>query len=198
MIMKFMNATSLCDIEEDLSFDEKVMIGKKLRQITDRLNTPCDDFNPVDVIQNAINNIGWSDFPDSFNKERLSYLKSMKIRENEKVFCHGDLNSDNIFVDDHLDLYLIDFADAVYFPVEYEQALIACELFRFEKSYMTGYFGDYSVDDIVDLCVAWLPVHDSGEYILRKNIGPASDITSFKVMRERLCNMIESNKERFV
>ena len=196
MVMEFIDATALGDIEEKLSFDEKIIIGKKLRKITDRLNTPCADFDPVDVIQNAVKNDDWLDYPDSFNAERLAYIADMKITESENVYCHGDLNPDNIFVDDNLDLYLIDFADAMYAPAGYEQALIACELFCFEKPYMTGYFGDYSVDEIVDLCAAWLPVHDSGEHTLRCNIGPASEITSFKVMRERLHDMIKSKKAR--
>ena len=196
MVMEYIEASALGDIEEKLSFDEKVIIGQKLRKITDRLNTPCDNFDPVDVIQNAVKNDGWSDYPDSFNTERLAYIADMKINESEKVYCHGDLNPDNIFVGDNLDLYLIDFADAMYAPAGYEQALIACELFCFEKPYMMGYFGDYGVDEIVGLCATWLPVHDSGEHTLHCNIGPASEITSFKVMRERLHDMIKSEKAR--
>ncbi|MDD4494605.1 MAG: aminoglycoside phosphotransferase family protein [Eubacteriales bacterium] len=196
MVMEFIDAAALGDIEEKLSFDEKVIIGKNLRKITDKQNTPCDDFDPVDVIQNALKNDGWLDYPDSFNTERFAYIADMKISESEKVYCHGDLNPDNIFVDDNLDLYLIDFADAMYAPAGYEQALIACELFCFEKPYMTGYFGDYAVDEIARLCATWLPVHDSGEHTLRCNIGPASEITSFKVMRERLHEMIKSEKAR--
>lgn len=196
MVMEYIDATALSDIEAKLSFGEKVVIGKKLRDITDRLNQSCDNFNPVDVLENAVKHDGWLDYPDSFNAERLAYINGMKITESEKVYCHGDLNPDNIFVDDNLNLYLIDFADAMYAPAGYEQALIACELFCFEKSSMTGYFGDYSVDEITRLCATWLPVHDSGEHTLRCNIGPASEVTSFKVMYERLLNMIKLEKEK--
>jgi len=196
MVMEFINAVALGDIEEKLSYGDKVIIGQKLREINNKLNTPCDDFDPVDVLENAVKNDGWLDYPDSFNAERLGYIANMQIHESEKVYCHGDLNPDNIFIDNNLDLYIIDFADAMYAPARYEEALIACELFCFEKPYMFGYFGDYTTNEIVDLCATWLPVHDSGEHTLRCNIGPALKITSFSVMRERLYNLIKAEKER--
>lgn len=195
--MEFLNIPALGDIEVNLSFDKKVIIGKKLREITDKLNAPCDNFDPVNVIENAKRNDGWLDYPDSFNQERIEYIANMKIEQSKKVYCHGDLNPDNIFVDCNLDLYIIDFADSVYAPCEYEQALIACELFCFEKPYMLGYFGNYDVKEIVDLCATWLPIHDSGEHTLRCNIGPSSEITSLRVMRERLYNLIETEKNLY-
>jgi serine/threonine protein kinase len=126
----------------------------------------------------------------------MDYLSDIVIDEDEKVYCHGDLNPDNIFIEENLNLYIMDFADAMYAPAGYEQALIACELFCFEKPYMTGYFGYYSPHDITDLCATWLPLHDSGEHTLRCNIGPASEVTSFQVMRERLYKMIEAERGR--
>jgi len=186
MITEFLNATAMGDIEHKFSYEDKVTFGQKLRIITDKLNTPCDDFNPVDVIKNAKASVGWRDFPESFQKERLEYLDKLVVEN--KVYCHGDLNPDNIFVSENWDLYLIDFADATYAPAGYEQALVASQVFCFEKPYMLGYFGDYNAGDIADLCAAWLPVHDTGYNTLRANIG--NEITSFKVMRERLYEYI--------
>lgn len=197
MIMEYLGLPSLGDIETGLSFDEKVSIGKKLREITDKLNTPCENYDPVDIIDNAMKNDGWADYPESFRQERISYVSKMKIDQSKRVYCHGDLNPDNIFAGEGLDLYIIDFADSVYAPCEYEQALIACELFCFGKPYMLGYFGNYDVDEIVDLCATWLPIHDSGEHTLRCNIGPSSEITSLRVMRERLYNLIETEKNLY-
>jgi serine/threonine protein kinase len=191
IVTEYLNATAFQNVEHRLSYEEKIIFGQKLRVITDKLNTPCDNFNPVDIIENAKNNARWQGYSDSFNDEREACLSSIHIDENDKVYCHGDLNPDNIFVDENMILYIMDFADAMYAPAGYEQALITCELFCFEKPYMTGYFGDYSVEVITDLCAKWLPLHDSGEHTLRCNIGPASEIVSFSVMRERLYNMIE-------
>jgi len=198
MIMEFLKGIPFGAIESRLAYDEKVIVGRNLRKITDKLNTPCKNFDPVDVLQNAMNNEGWADYPDYFNTERLAYLADMCINENEKVYCHGDMNPDNIYVDEKLELSIIDFADAMYVPAGYEQALIASELFCFERPYMTGYFGAYTVSDIVELCAVWLPVHDSGEHTLRRNIGPVSEITSLSTMRERLYNLIKTEQEKRV
>jgi hypothetical protein len=59
---------------------------------------------------------------------------------------------------------------------------------------MTGYFGDYSVEDIVDLCMAWLPLHAWGHSTTESNLETAEEISSFAVMRERLYKLIEKEK----
>lgn len=196
MIMEYLDGKAFRDIRKSLSYEEKIVFGQKLRKITDKLNTRCENFDPVDVIWNAINNNSWSDYPPSFNKERLSYLAGLHIDKGDKVYCHGDLNADNIFVDDNFELRIIDFADGMSAPAEYEEALIVCELFCFEKPYMIGYYGDYTVEGITELCAAWLPVHDFGGDIVRDRIGPASLITSLDIMKERLFDMIKTEKER--
>ena len=69
-------------------------------------------------------------------------------------------------------------------------------LFCFEKPYMMGYFGDYDVDDIVNLCMTWLPVHAWGHATTKGNLDFVDSITSFAVMRERLYEFVENEKER--
>jgi len=199
MITEYLNAASFREIKNSLSlsYEEKIVFGQKLRKITDRLNTPCENFDPIEVIQSAMNNNEWANYPDSFIQERLSYLANMCVDERAKVYCHGDLNADNIFVDGNFDsLYIIDFADGMYVPAGYEEALIACELFGFERPYMLGYFGEYSIESIVDLCARWLPVHDSGMYILRDKVGPAEEIRSLAVMKERLFRRVKLGRVR--
>jgi serine/threonine protein kinase len=197
MIMEFVHGNALGKIENGLSYNEKLTVGRNLREITDKLNTPCEPFHSIDVLTQAIHNDGWAHFPASFIKERLAFLADYHIDENEKVYCHGDLNPDNIFVDDKLELCIIDFADAMLAPENYEQALIACELFCFEKPYMLGYFGEYKPEYITELCMNGLLIHDSGSDTLRCNIGPAEEITSLAVMRERLYNLVKMENEKY-
>jgi aminoglycoside phosphotransferase (APT) family kinase protein len=151
-------------------------------------------------MQYAINNNGWKDegFPDSFQAERLSYLAGLTINEQDKVFCHSDFHCENILVDDDLNVYLIDFADAMFAPAEYEQAYIASALFCFEKPYMIGYFGDYTVEGIVNLCMAWLPVHAWGHATVEGNLKSVDEITSLTVLREKLyeCVSVLSARNR--
>ena len=198
MIMEYVNGKRLFDIEEDLSYEDKVIIGQNMRKITDKLNVPCEKFTPVDIIQCAMDSGEWGQegFPESFQAERLEYITNMRISENERVYCHGDLHGHNILADDRLNLYIIDFAEAVYVPNGYEQAYIASCLFAFERPYMMGYFGDYNVEEIVNLCMTWLPVHSNGHGTMAGNFNTVSEITSFDVMHERLYNLIEREKQK--
>jgi len=62
---------------------------------------------------------------------------------------------------------------------------------------MEGYFGEnYVVDDILELCMTWLPVHAWVHGILAAIIGPAEEITSFAVMRERLRDWIGGENKK--
>jgi serine/threonine protein kinase len=143
MIMEHINGKMLDEIEDSLSYEDKIIIGQKLRKIFDSLNMPCENFTPIDVMQYARDNKAWEaeGFPESFQKERLAYLDGLRMSDYEKVYCHGDTHCQNILIDDDLNVYLIDFADAMYAPVGYEQSYVVSALLCFEKPYMTGYFG---------------------------------------------------------
>ena len=198
MIMEHIHGKMLGEVEDSLSYEDKFRIGMQMRNITDKLNTQCENFTPIDVMQYAVDNKRWQKegFPASFQEELLAYLANMHINENKKVYCHGDLNCDNILLDENLNVYIIDFADAMYAPIEYELVYIASSLFCFEKPYMMGYFGEYDVDDILNLCMTWLPVHAWGHAIMKGNLEDVSDIKSFAVMRERLYDLVKSEKEK--
>jgi len=198
MIMEYINGKMLDEIEDNLSDNDKFIIGQNIRKITDKLNIPCENFIPVDVMQYTLNNVGWKSdgFPLSFLEERLAYLAGFEINEDAKVYCHGDFHCRNILIDDNLNVYVLDFADAMHAPAEYELVYIVSSLFCFEKPYMEGYFGEYATEDIINLCMTWLPVHANGHATTEGNLKPVADIVSFDVMRERLWKLIE--KERGV
>jgi len=199
MVMEYIHGKMLGDIEDGLSYEDKVNIGRQMRNITDKLNTPCKNFTPIDVIGYALENDGWKKygFPASFQEELLAYLANMHIRESDKVYCHGDWTCENVLLDDNLNVYIVDFADAMYAPAEYETVYIASALFCFEKPYMLGYFGDYCVEDILDMCMKWLPVHAWGHATVKGNLTDVSAIDSFAVMRDRLYDLIRREKYGF-
>ena len=196
MIMEYINGKTLIEIEDNLSYDDKVSIGKQIRSISNKLNKPCGNFTSIDVMQYAKDNNGWAKegFPAPFLEEILAYLADFNINQYKKVYCHGDWTCENILVDDKLNVYIIDFADAMYAPAEYETVYIASGLFCFEKPYMAGYFGDYDVGEIVNLCMTWLPVHAWGHATTAGNLGSVDEITSFAIMRERLYELVEMKK----
>ena len=197
MIMEYINGKLLEKIVNNLSYEDKVIIGQNVRKITDKLNIPCENFTRIDVLEYAKSSKDWlyEGFPESLEAERQAYLADFHINENDKVYCHGDFHVENILVDDKLNVYIVDFADAMYAPLEYDLLYIVSALFCFEKPYMIGFFGgDYDIDYIVNLCMKWLPVHAWGHDVAEGTLKNIDDITSFAVLRERLYDLIKSEK----
>lgn len=188
LVMEYISGRSLGELEGDMTDDEKKKCASQLREITDKMHTPCECFNEYDVIDRAQHCERWNEFPISFQRERTQYLSNntKKLYNTAKVYVHGDLNPDNILVDSSGQIYVIDFADAMLAPVEYELAALVCELFCFEKPYMDGYFGTYEVETLTEQCFEGLLLHEFGYNIIRSNFGGIEQITSLAVLKERL------------
>ena len=184
MVMEYIDGIEISEIRKKLTTDEKYKIGQKLRTITDKMNTSCEPFNNLDVINDIGRYKRWTKYPESFKRERLEYIKSHDFGEH--VFNHGDLNGDNILLGKNGELYIIDFADAVLAPKSYEQALITCELFHFEKPYLHGYFGEYSIEELTELCFNGLLIHDFGGDVIKEHLGGIDDFHSLEDLRKRL------------
>lgn len=192
MVMAYIEGAEFGKTENTFSDETKFEIGMKLRKITDKLNTECEQFNEVDVINNIGRYKRWNSFCNEFKNERLAYIKNHSFGKH--VFVHGDLNPDNVLVADN-ELYIIDFADAVTAPQEYELAVIICELFCFENSYMRGYFGEFDVKELTDRCFDGLIIHDFGGDIIRSNLGEIDEITDLKILKDRLYTAISTGKQ---
>jgi thiamine kinase-like enzyme len=188
MIMEYIDGAAIGDIEDGMSDSQKFDFAEKLRLITGMLNTPSERFNGYDIIKRAQNNKRWNCFPDKFNKERLDFLERYRIHD--EVYVRGDLNPDNILIGNNGKLYIIDFADAFIAPVEYEWAVVACELFCFEKPYIKGFFGNMSDEEIAKKCFEGLLLHDYGVNIIRDNIGRPEEIDDLSILKEHLYKSI--------
>jgi len=190
--MEHISGASFGQLERGLTDYEKTKYARQLREITDRMNTPCERFNHYDVVDRALHCERWGKFPLSFQYERREYLKKYEMKN--PVYVHGDMNPDNVLVDAKGKLYIVDFADAVLAPAEYELAAIVCELFCFEKPYMDGYFGEYDAAGLAEKCFEGLLLHDFGYNIIRSNLGRIDEITSLAVLKKRLYTAIKNNK----
>lgn len=194
MIMEYIRGINFNAAEAGWSDADKFIIGQNVRKITDRLNIPCENFLAIDVLEHAKSTKSdWEEegFPPSFMEEWQAYLNELEIPEAEKVYCHADFHGENIMVDDNLNVYLVDFADAMYAPAEYEQLYVLSALFTFEKPYMQGYLGeDYNPEHIIDLCMKWMPVHAWGHSTASDHLKPTCEVTSFEVMRTRLRELV--------
>jgi len=193
LIMEYISGSSIGSLESGLTDNEKMEYAKQLQEITNKMNVPSDKFNDYDIVKKALICERWSVFPQSFQYERRKYIEQ-HYKNTNLVYVHGDLNPDNVLIDTEKTLHIIDFADAVLAPSEYEIVAIICELFCFEKPYMDGYFGEYDIVKLADKCFNGLLVHDFGYNIIRCNLGCIDEITSLAVLKERLYIAIKNNK----
>jgi serine/threonine protein kinase len=192
LIMEYTDGIEICDIRNRLTDDDKRNIGSQLREITDRMNTPSISFNDIKLRERELNNAKWDVFPESFVAERKQYIHSLDL--DDLVYVHGDLNQDNILVDSNNHVVIIDFADALLAPREYELPTLICEVFEYSRPYLEGFFTEYNIHKITELCLKGILMHHYGPYIIKQNIGPIDEITSISVLEEKIYQALEKNK----
>ena len=190
MITEYVEGVELTDAVKTMSDAGKTELGRRLRIVTDKMNTACESFNGINVIEDECRHRRWDKrYSERFKAERLAYIRSHDYGEN--VFVHGDLCGDNIVLTPQGELVIVDFADAVLAPIEYEHALVAVELFGLDPVLLRGYFGNYTADNLTDLCFNGLLIHDFGGDIVAQHIGIPEKMTSINAMQERLFRMIK-------
>ena len=189
MVTEYINGMEFTKAEKTMTDIEKINFGQKLRELTDLMNTPCEHFNDIDVINDKGRYRRWDSCTENFKCERIAYLKSHDFGEN--LFVHGDLCGDNIIITPKGDLFVIDFADAVLAPKIYEQSLVAMELFKLDAKLLQGYFGNYSTDELTDLCFNGLLIHDFGGDIVKNYIDNICEINSLSKLKDMLRHVIK-------
>ncbi len=174
LVMEYIEGVQFSDAVRGMPEKEKKYLAEELRRITDRMNVPCKRFNQIDVIRDSNRNGCWDPFPDPFKQERMTYVRDYDW--GESVFVHGDINGDNLILGKDGKLYIIDFADALLAPKVYEEALIAAELFDFDRTLLRGYFGDYRREKLARLCLDGLLLHPFGGDIVKQHVGNISEL----------------------
>lgn len=184
IITEYIEGVEFTEAVKVMTDEQKITVGRKLREVTDKMNTPCEPFNGIDVINDKDRYRRWDKYSKNFKTERLAYLQSHNY--GEKVFVHGDLCGDNILLTPDGDIYIIDFADAVLAPKVYEHALVAVELFDLNNALLRGYFGIYSSDKLAQICFDGLLIHDFGGSIIEYRIGKSNEFQCLEDLRRKL------------
>jgi len=188
IIMEYIEGEIMLEDDiKNMPDDEKIEFGRKLRAITDKMNTPCEPFNGIDVIRDKGRWERWDKFPKVFQEERARYLKSHDF--GALVFVHGDLNGDNMLMASQGELMIIDFADSVLAPIEYEHALIAAT-FDFDPAFLRGYF-ENDTDNLAERCFHGTLIHDFGGDIVAERIGNPEEFSSLAQLKAKFSAMIE-------
>ncbi|MBQ4591091.1 MAG: aminoglycoside phosphotransferase family protein [Clostridia bacterium] len=162
LIQTFVHGTEFGKTE--LSADEKVNVGKQLRGICDRMNVPCERFNDYDFIEDAIDDDEWDGFPADFRQSRADYIRNHP--HGTPVYVHGDIHADNAILGDDGAIWILDFADSVTAPVEYEYASLFPGLFRLEAPYLNGFFGEWDAETVAEQLTYGFCLHRFGAHII--------------------------------
>ncbi len=175
--------------KKELSPDEKRNVGKQLREICDKLNVPCAPFNSYDFLAGALACPKWDRFPESFRRERLEFLRDHP--HGGAVYVHGDIHADNAIYGDDGKVWILDFADSVIAPVEYEYAALFPGLFRMETPYFDGFFGTWEPETIADRLTYGLCLHKFGAEIVTEWAEDVSGLDSIAALKQLLVQVIE-------
>jgi len=188
MIMEFIPGVEFCEAVKAMTNEEKRAFGQKLRVVTDRMNTPCEPFNNIDALHDRSRWERWEKFPERFQNGRAAWIAAHGF--GGFVFCHGDLNGDNIIISPEGELYIIDFADALLAPISCEHALIAAA-FDYDPALMRGYFGDEPPGALAERCFEGTLIHDFGGDIVADRIAKPEEIDCLEELRQRMHQKIK-------
>jgi len=156
IVSEFIDGVELNGLLGNLETNKKYTLGMKLRKITDKLNTPCEQFNHIEYPEVIVSD-GYNDwlidlgYQKKFFDERIKYIRSLGINKNNLVFCHGDMAICNILYDSNEELHIIDFACSVLAPVCVDHSYVAFWT-DFDKAFINGYFGEISIDELIEIC----------------------------------------------
>lgn len=187
LIMEYIDATPLNLCSNNLTQKEKETIGQSLRHFTDKMNTTCKKFNSHKLFSTSAEK-RWENFSSTFQTERKHFIHNTNMTS--LVYVHGDLTRDNILLLNTKEIRVIDYADALLAPIELEYSCLICEAFQFEIPYLIGFFGNYNKEEITDICLYGLLMHDFGFNIILDCFGDVNSINSILKLREMILRQL--------
>jgi aminoglycoside phosphotransferase (APT) family kinase protein len=196
IITEYADGVMLADAVKQMTAEEKLAFGAKLRAVTDILNTPCQPFNDIEPVNGAGRFKRWEAYPESFKASRQRYIaETFGDKCNlRRVFVHGDLCGDNILISPNGDIRIIDFADAVLAPVCYEHALLPFE-FNWDARLMRGYFGGFDIEELTEEILCGILIHDFGGDIVKSAFPSSRTFTTVNELRNAILKRIGTATE---
>jgi serine/threonine protein kinase len=184
----------LNEVFNSIESNKKYALGWKLREITDKLNTPCEQFNTIDYPEGIVSDgyNGWLidlGYQKKFIDDRKRYIRTLNINKSDLVFCHGDMAICNILYDSNDDLHIIDFASSVLAPVCVDHSYVAFWT-NFDKAFINGYFGEIPIEVLIDICFNGFLLSINGIDFLASGL-------DFGFIDGRACESIDDLKVQF-
>lgn len=190
LIQKFVHGTVIS--KATLSEKQKYDVGRQLRTICRRFNTPCEPFNSYRFPEDALTCEEWDAFPRSFRQAREAYIRA--YRHGTPVCVHGDIHQNNVILGEDGRICLIDFADSVIAPVEYEYASLIPGMFLMEKSYLDGFFGAWDVETLTEQLTYGICIHRFGGACCGDDIFEEMDLRDVKSLRNEIYRLLYTAK----
>lgn len=178
LIMEYIDGKTLGDIKPNLSDEQKYKIGRKIRSIVDSFSKSNEQINEINVIKRTLVSEKWIGAPKDILEMQSLFLN--QIDHVERVFVHGDLTEDNIIITPDFDIYILDFADAVCGPKIYEYMPLIADAFSFDKHFIYGYFGDIDVNELANLCLHGMLIHEYGFQAMKQIFKDVDDLSALK------------------
>ena len=176
-----------------LTADEKFRVGGQMREICDRMNVPYERFNDYDFLEDAIaDEDEWEEFSEDFRRSRIEYLRN--YAHGTPVYVHGDIHIDNAILGENGQIWILDFADSVTAPVEYEYASLFPGLFRLETPYLDGFFGtgQWTPESVAEILTYGFCLHRFGGHIIDDLFEDSDALQNVGDLREAIRKMIEN------
>ncbi|WDV48043.1 phosphotransferase [Clostridiaceae bacterium M8S5] len=165
LIMDYIDGQEANKVLKNYSNNKKKAFVNKLRNNLHKLNIkPRDQVNGNLIQERIIKNKRWTKFNDSIKEQIIDIVMNYKL--SEYVYVHGDLIGDNIIIDSKDNIFIIDYADSIIAPVEYEYPPMAFDLFNFDTQMIHEYFKDLEYDTLVEKLFIGTLMHEFGSYFV--------------------------------
>lgn len=192
LITEFLEWPSFAEVCETMPPDRKIIFGRQIRDLTDRMNLPVYPDWPLEAEWTFSEQGRWREFPESFLRERREYLS--EYRPDCPVFLHNDLNPDNILVGKTGNPVALDFGDSTLGDAVMEEAIVTAELFRFDPWFLQGYYGEEKQSEIARICREGLLLHPYGGNVLADRLGDVFQITTVAAFQKCIETLLQGKK----
>lgn len=189
LISRYIKGESFSEAAARMNAMEKLKTGAHLRKLISRMHISCTPFRQIDLVTDPERQVRWQSYTDAFRKDRREYLERLLLED--PVFVHGDLNGNNVRIDENGTIWFLDFAEAVPAPVVYEQMYVAVELFQMDIAFLKGYFQDLALEEMVQMITEGLLIHDFGGDLVKRYFGGPQGLYTTEALRARVRKKLE-------
>lgn len=122
IIFSYIEGLDACIYLKSYPKFQKIFV-KEFYQIYKQIQFPCQE--KCQLITKTIHNHRLDQLSPTLKQEIINYVQTLNL--NQCYYLHGDLNGQNIRINDH-QIYILDFADTIVAPIYYDYPVIIFDL----------------------------------------------------------------------